>query len=156
MPQGFGIGVSYGQANSVSADLYYFNTVHQFHLGYCMQTSDARGNPVDDPASHGGTIESTGSYFYSVDMGYAYYLTENIPVEAIISVGRKCYYTNYLDSGFSAGGYHSIDSKKNAIGLGLDVGYNFRSLFELYAGYHTLRKIYIGVRIPIPDFIGSF
>ena len=48
-PTGFGVGMSYGTANSVSADLYYQFTLHQFHLGGTMQIQDARGNPVDDP-----------------------------------------------------------------------------------------------------------
>ena len=118
-----------------------------------MQIPDTRGNPVDDPSGHGSTLENEGSYFNVLDMGYGYIMNDRFPVNAELSLGKKVLFTNYLDSGFTDGGYHTIGKKNIAIGLGADLGYNFRDLFEVYAGYHTLRKVYLGIRIPIPDFL---
>jgi hypothetical protein len=53
---------------------------------------------------------------------------------------------------FTAGGFHTIDVVDLAVGIGADLGYDFRGLFEIYAGFHTLRKFYGGVRVPVPDF----
>jgi hypothetical protein len=117
-----------------------------------MQFPDTRGNNQTDPSGVGSTIEGSDSYFWSVDAGYARIFRERFPVRAILSVGEKINYTNYLDSGFTDGGYHTIDSKKTAIGVGADLGYNFKGLFEIYEGYHTLRSLYLGIRIQIPDF----
>jgi len=149
----FGVGLSYGFSKTASADLYYQHEIHQFHLGGSMQFGDERGKPIDDPSGHGATLEGSGSWFWSVDAGYAYVFRDNFPVRATLSAGRRIHYTNYLDSGFSDGGFHTIDSKDLAIGVGVDLGYNVMDLFEVYAGFHTLWKVYLGVRIPIPDFL---
>ncbi len=148
----FGVGISYGAVHAASADLYFAFSVHSFHLGGTLQFPDARGKPLEDASGHGAVPEGTGSFIWSVDAGYGYYLREYLPVNAVLSAGRRVHYTNYLDSGFTDGGFHTIDEKKIAIGVGGDVGYNFRGLFEIYAGYHTLRSFYIGIRVPIPDF----
>ncbi len=36
----FGVGMSYGLENTVSADLYYQHSLHQIHLGGSMQFPD--------------------------------------------------------------------------------------------------------------------
>lgn len=65
----FGVGMSYGFVNSASADLYYQHSLHQIHLGGSMQFPDTRGNLQSDPSGRGSTIESSGSYYWSVDAG---------------------------------------------------------------------------------------
>lgn len=147
------MGLSYSMSNFVSANLFYQNEKHQFHLGGGMQIPDTRGKTLTDPSGHGAIIENSSSYYWSVDAGYAYIPIEHIPVRAVLSVGRRVNYTNYLDSGFTDGGFHTIDSKALAFGVGFDLGYNFMNLFELYAGYHSLWKLYLGIRVPIPDFL---
>ena len=147
----FGVGISYGIVNSVSADLYYQHSSYQVHLGGSMQFADTRGNPQSEPSGVGSTFENNGSYYWSIDAGWAYILRENFPVNAVLSIGKRIHYTNYLDSGYTSGGYHTIDSKNLTLGLGVDVGYNINGLFEVFAGFHTLRTIYLGVRVPIPN-----
>jgi hypothetical protein len=147
----FGVGISYGIVNSASADLYYRSSFHQFHLGGSMQFADTRGKPQSDPSGRGSTLESTGTWFWSVDAGWGYFLSEKIPVNLIVSAGRKLSYSNFLDSSFSDGGYHTIDDRKFTVGIGADIGYNLGGLFQVFAGYHSLRSLYIGIRVTIPD-----
>ena len=141
-----GVGISYGTVNSFSASLYYQVNPHRFHLGGSLRMSDKRGKRLDDPSGHGAALEGAGSYFWTVDAAYGYAFREKFPVNLILSAGRRISYTNYLDSGFTDGGFHTIDRKSPGIGIGVDAGINFRGLFEVYAGLHTLRIFYFGIR----------
>ncbi len=149
----FGVGASYGLANAASASLFYQHEVHQFHLGGTMQFGDERGKPLDDPSGHGATLEGSGTYFWSVGAGYAYTLRDHFPLRVVLSAGKRIHYTNYLDSGFSDGGFHTIDGWDLALGVGVDIGYDVMDLFEVYAGFHSLWYLYFGVRVPIPGFL---
>lgn len=147
--QRIGIGIAGATSGSMNLELSYLDNANNFFkLGMTYQFSDTRGKLVSEQLpNYGKTQDGYGDYFLTVDFGYGKVLNEKIMLDAEISAGAKNSYENYIDNRFNGGGYHLINSKKTLIGAGLNAGYLFNENFTLLAGFNTIRKAQVGLRI---------
>ena len=148
--QTFGVGISYATSNTFNAELQYLNNDNTFKLGFSLENADTRGKLVDKQLSnYGRTVDGTGEYFITVDLGYGRILNDVITLDGEISIGSMNLYTNYIDQRFNGGGYHLITNKETIAGVGLNVGYIINTNWNVILGYNTVRKLQLGLRILI-------
>lgn len=147
--QTFGVSMAYSTNNALGVDfLYSKNMKDRFHLGYTQQLNGQHGERRNAGTSNFGRTSQGGAYFFNlVDFGYSRMLNEKWVVHGEFSTGSNNNYTNYSDRRFTSGGYYDINYKESISGGGIDVGYKFAKMLEVYAGYHTLKKALLGVRI---------
>ena len=144
--QNYGVSLGYSSSEAVFGDIFYTQDVNSFHIGYTYKSSNAKGKEISEQKSnYGKTIDGTGSYYTSVDLGYGYLLLEKLRVNVELSFSTKKYYTNYVDGRFSGGGYHMITKDETEMGVGGLLGYNINN-FDLFVGLNTIRKMTFGLR----------
>lgn len=145
--QKFGVGIAFATSNAMNFELLCNSDDNDFKLGVSYQFSDARGKLVSEQlANYGRTIDGTGSYFFTVDLGYGKTINDKIQLDGELSIGSLNYYTNYIDRRFSEGGYHMIIKKETVVGVGVNAGYLINPSWCLFTGFNTIRKLQFGVR----------
>ncbi|MDX1587061.1 MAG: hypothetical protein R3222_09960 [Balneolaceae bacterium] len=144
--QGLGLSTAYSTSNAYYVDFFYMHNSHSYHMGGSYQLADQLGKKVSEQKpNYGRTVVGTGSFFWTLDLGYSYYFKNRIIAGGGLSLGAQNDFTNYQDNRFRGGGYHMIESRPTA-GMGFHGGYRFSRLAFAYVGYHTLRKITFGLR----------
>lgn len=142
----FGIVLGYASSNALIAGGHVIDNNFLYRFCVSLKPADTKGEEVpEQKPNYGRTIEGRGDYFTSYDVGLGYYMTPNLTITAEISLGRRKYYTNYMDNRFKDGGYHLIDKSESLFGVGLCVGYVFESGLGLLSGYNTVRKFLFGI-----------
>jgi hypothetical protein len=144
--QDFGVVIGYASSNALIAG---GHVIHDnFLVRFCvsLEPSDVKGEEVSEQKSnYGRTIEGSGDYFTTYDIGLGYYLTPKMTITGEISLGQKKYYINYSDNRFTDGGYHLIIKSESLYGVGFGVGYIIDSGFGLLIGYNTVREFSFGI-----------
>lgn len=145
--QHFGFSLGYATSSSFFGDLLYQKNNLSFHLGYTHQSSDVKGEKVtDQKPNYGRTVLGEGNYFYSVDFGIGYLVSEKVRLAAEISIGSKEYYINLSDKRFKDDGYHMVDKSDSLIGLGGSASYIIKN-WELFISYNSIRELGLGFRL---------
>lgn len=144
--QNFGIVFGYSTSNAIIAGghLIHDNFLYRFCVSF--ESSDAKGKEVSEKKpNYGQTIDGTGDYFTSYDLGLGYYITPQITIAGEISLCQREFFINYIDNRFTDGGYHMIDKSESLFGFGLNAGYIFSSKLGILIGYNTIRKLSLGM-----------
>jgi len=141
-PQSFGLLLGYATSDAFIAGGYVINNNFLYRFSISFEPSAAKGKEVtEQKENYGRTVEGTGDYFTTYDLSVGYYFTPELNISGEISIGRKKYYTSYIDNRFTDGGYHMIDQSESLLGLGLNAGYQFYSGIGILIGYNTVREI---------------
>jgi hypothetical protein len=139
--QSFGLLLGYASSDAFVAGGQVINNHFLYRFSVSFEPSSAKGQEVSEQKSnYGRTVEGSGDYFTTYDLGLGYYITTKMTVTAEISIGRKKYYTSYIDNRFTDGGYYLIDKSESLFGFGLNAGYQFYSGMGILIGYNTVRE----------------
>ena len=140
--QNFGVILGYSTSDAFIAGGHMINNNFLYRFSVSFEPSAAKGKEVtEQKENYGRTVEGTGDYFTTYDLSVGYYFTPELNISGEISIGRKKYYTSYIDNRFTDGGYHMIDQSESLLGLGLNAGYQFYSGIGILIGYNTVREI---------------
>jgi len=102
------LGAGFAGANAWFIEAAYIeDTTISIHLGYSAQPSGASGKYEDVQLSnYGRTIDGSGDYYTSIDLGAGYVFRRTVWTTAGISFGTKSHYTQYLDHRFTDDHYY--------------------------------------------------
>jgi hypothetical protein len=140
--QNFGIVLGYSSKDAFIAGGHFINNNFLYRFSVSFEPSAAKGQEVSEQKeNYGRTVEGTGDYFTTYDLSVGYYVTPKLTLSSEFSIGRKKYYTSYIDNRFTDGGYHMIDKSESLFGLGLNAGYRFYSGIGILIGYNTVREL---------------
>jgi hypothetical protein len=146
--QKFGIGIAYATSNAFNGELQYLNNNNSLKLGFSLEIADTKGKLVDEQLpNYGRTVDGTGEYFMTLDLGYGRILKDVITIDGEISIGSMNSYINFIDNRFNGGGYHLITERETIAGVGLNAGYIISTNWNVIIGYNTIRKLQFGLRI---------
>jgi len=144
--QDFGIVLGYASSNALIAGGHIINNNFLYRFCVSLEPSDTKGEEVlEQKPNYGRTIESSGDYFTSYDIGLGYYISPKMTITGEISVGQKKYYINYSDNRFTDGGYHMIVKSESLFGVGVGIGYIIDSGVGFLIGYNTVREFSFGI-----------
>ncbi|HYX05909.1 MAG TPA: hypothetical protein VE912_04170 [Bacteroidales bacterium] len=145
--QNLGLGVGFSSEKAALLEFSFKNKLQIYSLGFSYQFTDTRGKLVSEQKSnYGRTKDGTGTFFWTIDAGAGYYLTQKFSLKAEISVGATNDYTNYIDHRFNGDGYHIIDKSKIIAGIGGLAGYDLSQSVTAFAGYNSIRNITFGIQ----------
>ena len=143
-------GISiYGSTNNfLSIDLFAHENNSRISFGYSHQF-DGQKNKVkkNQLESDGRTEIGRGDYIWLIDLGYGRMFFERLILIGQIGIGGKKYFTNFEDEKYTDNGYSIVTSSKATIGAGLQLGYLMKFGLEPFVGFHSLRKMDIGLRM---------
>jgi hypothetical protein len=144
-----GIGAFYGTENALSMDIILTNRTQLaiFKVGAALTMgSDKHGEEVIDPLfAYGTTIDGTGDYFFSIDLGYGRIIKEKFTLEGELSLGQKTFYTNYNQ--LPDVGCHTIDKTEPVVGGGILAGYLLNENLGVNVGYNSIKGLSFGMRL---------
>jgi len=147
--QKIGIGLAGASSGSMNMELSYMDRSNNFFkLGITYQFADTRGKLVyEQLPNYGKTQDGVGEYFLTVDFGYGKVFKEKYLLNLELSAGSENSYENYIDNRFNGGGYHLITSKQTIVGAGVDAGYLINEQLTAFAGFNTIRKAQVGIKV---------
>jgi hypothetical protein len=146
--QKIGLGVAYATSNALAVDFLLRQENNLFRLGGSLQFSDRRGKEVENQLSnYGQTIDGTGEYFLTIDLGYGRVVKDNWTIDTELSIGSNRHYTNYIDHRFNGDGYHIVTNKESIVGFGGNIGYIMKDHWNFFTGFNSVRKLQFGIRI---------
>jgi hypothetical protein len=145
--QRFGVGFAYATSNAINIEVLYAKENNSFKLGASYKLANTRGKLVNEQLSnYGRTVDGTGKYFVTIDLGYGKTIKNKIQIDGELSLGSSNHFTNYIDNRFTGGGYHMLTKTEFVAGVGLNAGYLFNENWCVYTGFNTIRKLQFGVR----------
>ena len=144
----WGISAGILTEKAVIGDIFYTSNNHIFHGGGSFQLSNAKGEEkYSRKSNYGLTTAGDGEEFYTIDFAYGYQFFDTLEVFIEFSVGKKKYYTNYIDNRFTDGGYHLVYDDDMISGIGYGLSFELTPKFQIFASYNSIRKIGIGFRL---------
>lgn len=145
-----GFSMSYSTGKTLGFDLFYFKENNRFHIGYGYQFNGQKNKVVKErEANYGLTPIESGDFFGLVDLGYSRVLFDKLTIHPEVSFGTQHQFTSFKDDRFSDGGYSLISKSTGKTGVGCNVGFLVTEQFEVFVGYHTLKKLGVGMRLAI-------
>ncbi|WP_346236910.1 hypothetical protein ABDK00_013285 [Niabella insulamsoli] len=139
--KGFSFYLGYSTAKAAQGGIGYVRNGNNYSLGYSSQRGGQNGKEVSKRLeNYGNTITGSGTYFEGVDGTYERFLSRNLAIGAIATVGTEKHFANYRDERFTDDGYHYINSKKTSLGLGGQAAYYLKDLIGISIGYHSVYK----------------
>lgn len=145
----WGLSFAYSSGKVLGLDVFGGgNKGNRIHLGYCARSGGEKKKVVRErDQTYGLTAEDSGNYFWMVDLGYSKVFSFGLTINPEISIGQRHFFTNYRDDRFSDGGYSLINKSELYGGVGLNIGYLTKSIFEPFIGYNTAKKMNFGLRL---------
>lgn len=145
-----GFSIAYGTSSNLAFDGFYIDGFNRFHIGYAEQRNGQRATVVKERSSNYGTTRiEDGEYYWLLDFGYSRMIKDKFVIHSELSLGQRHDFTSYSDNRFRDNGYSLINYSKTAAGIGVNGGYLFNDNFEAFIGYHTMKKITLGIRFQI-------
>jgi|GEM_PF-6928065 hypothetical protein len=143
-----GSSISFATDKVLGLNIFYTKNNDSFYLGYSHQFNGQKNTVVNERKETYGTTPIENGDFYSlVDLGYSRLFFKRLTVQPEVSFGSKKYFTSYSDRRFKDDGYSLVSSSETITGIGVNLGYKVNSFIEPFCGFHTIKKLNIGVRI---------
>jgi hypothetical protein len=144
----YGTSLSFSTDKAIGLNFFYTQNDNSYYLGFSQQFNGQKNTVTKERKSNYGTTPiENGDYYWLLDLGYSRMIEEKFSVQPEISFGSKNYFTSYLDNRFSDNGYSLITSSKSILGVGLNLGYKINDFIEPYCGFHSIKKLTLGVKI---------
>ena len=145
-----GGSVSFSIDKALSLNIFYTKDKNSYYLGYSYQFNGQKNTVVRKrKKTYGTTPIEDGDFYWLIDFGYSRLFLEKISIQPEFSIGRKNYFISYKDNRFKDNGYSLINSYDAIVGIGMNIGYKINGLFEPYLGFHSIKKVNLGIRIHI-------
>ena len=151
--QDFGISGSFSTVNVLGIDLFYGKENNRFHIGAGIQPNGQKMTVVSERKwNYGLTKIGNSDYLWMIDLGYSRIIAKMFTIHPELSFGSKVYFTNYRDRRFKDDGYSLITDSESKAGIGVNIGYILDKKIEPFIGYHTLKKMNLGIRYNFHQF----
>lgn len=145
--QQLGFSAALSLEKAVSLNLMYGPRNTRLHLGASLQFNGQELKVIDERnEADGFVLFATGNYFQTIDVGISQVLANGITLYGEYSFVTDKIFSSYQDESDLDDTYSLINAKARSGGYGLSIGHMPTPYFEFFAGYHTVKKISVGMR----------
>ncbi|HEY4785548.1 MAG TPA: hypothetical protein VIH57_05845 [Bacteroidales bacterium] len=145
--QGIGCSLFFTTDKVFGGNVFYTVQKNSFYCGFSYQSNGQKRTVVRErKKTYGITPIGDGDYYWLIDLGYSRTFSKVI-IQPEVSIGSKNYFTNYKDNRFKDDGYSLINYSIGIAGVGINIGYKVSDFIEPYIGFHSIKKLTLGIRI---------
>lgn len=144
----YGVSMSFTTNKALGFNCFFKEAQNAFYFGFTQQFNGQKNKVVNErKINYGLTNLGDGDFYWLVDFGYSRTFFSVLTIQPELSIGQQNIFINYSDKRFSDDGYSLVTDKKGINGAGLNIGYRSSSWIEFFGGYHSIKKMNLGIRL---------